>query len=414
MKIIFCIDLKSFYASCECLLLNKNPFTTPLVVASKKQGKGAITLAITPYMKTLGVKSRGRIFEIPQNIKYEIIEPKMSYYVKKSKEVISVYLDFVSKQDLHVYSVDEAFLDVTNYLSYYNLSDTDLALKILKTIYEKTGLTATCGIGENMFIAKAAMDTDAKKNKLGISKWTKQEAKEKLKKLESLTDMWGIGKAMAKNLNNIGIFSVEDLANSDKNLLIKHFGVIGNELFLHANAEDEALISEDNFYTSNISYGSSQILFNDYDASSIKIIIKETIESLSSRLRKNNKVCKKINLGITYSRKINKGFYHSISLGSPTRDVNKLYDYALYLLNKYSENLPIRKLSISFGNISNAKYLQNELFSDNKKIIKDDIFNKHIDKIHDKYGKNSLVKASSLLDESTILKRNNTLGGHTK
>lgn len=413
MRSILCIDLKSFYASCECLLTGENPFTTALVVASKKQGKGAITLAVTPYMKSLGVKSRGRIYEIPKNIKYEIIEPKMSYYVQKSKEVISVYLDFVSEEDLHVYSVDEAFLDVTNYLSYYKLSDERLGLLILKTIYEKTGLMAACGVGENMFIAKSAMDIDAKKSDLGLAKWSKLEARKKLMDLENLTDMWGIGKNMAKNLNNIGIFSIKDLAMSSESKLTYHFGVIGRELWLHSHAEDDAVISEEKFYQSSVSYGSSQMLFKDYNTSNIKLIIKETIDVLTSRLRKNNKVCKKISLAICYSKDINKGFSHSVSMDIYSRDSKTLYEYALFLLNKYAEDLPIRKLSISLGNITSIGHLQTSLFLDNKKVIKDDDLYKQIDLVKNKYGKNSIVRASALLKDSTVIDRNCKLGGHS-
>ena len=149
-----CIDLKSFFASCECLERNLNPFTYPLVVANPNQGNGAITLAVTPYLKTLGVPSRGRLYEIPKNIKYTIAKPRMNLYLAKSREVVEIYLKYVAKEDLHIYSIDECFLDVTDYLKLYQKTDEELALTILKDIKESTGLYATCGIGPNMLLAK--------------------------------------------------------------------------------------------------------------------------------------------------------------------------------------------------------------------------------------------------------------------
>lgn len=139
---ILCIDLKSFFASVECVERGLNPFTTPLVVASNTQGNGAITLAITPFLKGKGIPSRTRLYEIPKDITYQIVPPRMSLYIQKSSEVVNIYLDFVSENDLHIYSIDECFLDVTTYLKYYGLTDEELALKILQTIEKKTGLTA--------------------------------------------------------------------------------------------------------------------------------------------------------------------------------------------------------------------------------------------------------------------------------
>lgn len=412
-RTILCIDLKSFYASCECLLLKKDPFTTPLVVASKTQGKGAITLAITPYLKKQGIKSRGRLFDIPKHIKYIHIHPKMEYYVKKSKEVISVYLSYVSKEDLHVYSIDEAFLDVTNYLNYYKLSDQQLANKIINDIYLKTGLHSTCGIGSNMFIAKTAMDIESKNKTNNIAKWNDDEAREKIKNINKLSDIWGIGKNIEIRLNKIGIFTVKDLASKNINILIKEFGVIGEELWNHANAIDEAIISNNDYKIKNISYGSSQILLKDYNSENIKIIIREIIDTLTKRLRNNNKVCSSIHINISYSFEINKHFNKSISFDNSTRDPDKIYKYAIYLLNKYIEEFPIRKISISLRKIISSDSYQIDLFNA-KKEIKNHKINTKIDYIQNKYGNNSIVKTSALLNDSTIIDRNNKLGGHSK
>ena len=202
---ILCIDLKSFFASVECLKRKIDPFKVNLVVANPKQGQGAITLAVTPHLKSLGVKSRGRLYEIPKEVKYIIAEPHMASYIEYSKKVVNIYLNFVAEEDLHIYSIDECFLDLTNYLKLYNKTDYEIAQDILNTIYNETGLTATCGIGPNMLLAKVAMDTEAKKYKNGIAKWTYADVKTKLWSINPLSKMWSIGPRMEKRLNGLGL-----------------------------------------------------------------------------------------------------------------------------------------------------------------------------------------------------------------
>ena len=307
---ILCIDLKSFFASCECVERNIDPFKVSLVVANPNQGKGAITLAITPHLKSKGIKSRTRLYEIPNNIKYTIVPPRMSLYIKKSKEVVSIYLDFVASEDLHIYSIDECFLDVTNYLKMYKKTDYELAQEILKTVYQRTGLTATCGIGPNLLLAKVAMDTEAKKYKNGIAKWDYDDVPTKLWPISPLSDMWGIGPRMEKNLNALGIYTVGELANYNRDKLKNKFGVMGAELWNHANGIDLSKISDFNKQAKDKSYSHSQVLFKDYDENNVKLIIREMVEVLTMRLRENHKQTTIIGLGITYSKDVTGGFYH--------------------------------------------------------------------------------------------------------
>ena len=170
-KTILCIDLKSFYASVECVLRGLDPFKTPLVVADKSRGGGSIVLAVSPYLKSLGVPSRCRIFELPEDLNIIYAKPQMQTYLEYSASVIGVYLDFISENDLYVYSIDQAFLDLTSYLAYYKKTDVELAQEILTRITSKLGLTATCGIGPNMLMSKLSMDIEAKKNRNNIAKW---------------------------------------------------------------------------------------------------------------------------------------------------------------------------------------------------------------------------------------------------
>ena len=197
---IMCIDLKSFFAFVECVERGLDPYTTPLIVCNPEQ-KGAITLAVTPYLKSQGIPGRVRVYDIPKNITYVKVPPRMSLYQKKSKEVISIYLKYVAKEDLHVYSIDECFLDVTNYLKMYNMTDYELALTILNDIKESTGLVGTAGIGPNMLLAKISMDIEAKHTKDNIAKWTYDDVKTKLWNIKPLSKMWGIGTNLENRLN---------------------------------------------------------------------------------------------------------------------------------------------------------------------------------------------------------------------
>lgn len=407
-----CIDLKSFFASAECLDRGLNPFTTPLVVANPTQGNGAITLAVTPYLKTLGVKSRGRLYEIPKNIKYMIAKPRMSLYLAKSREVVEVYLKYVSLEDLHIYSIDECFLDVTNYLKMYGKSDYELALDILEDVQKSTGLTATCGIGPNMLLAKLSMDIEAKHNKDFIAKWTYDDIPNKLWPIHPLSKVWGIGPRMEVNLNRLGIYSVYDLAHYDRNKLKQKFGVIGTELWNHANGIDLSLIG-DMEKTKDKSYSHSQVLFKDYNGNNIKIIIREMVEVVTMRLHKNHVTSSLIGLGIGYSKDVGGSFYHQIKLDQPTDIESVILANALMIFDKYYEDLPIRKVTVSCGKLQEKSGVQLNIFDNIEKIREQEQINEAILEIKDKYGKNALLKASSLLNDSTIHERNKKIGGHS-
>ena len=407
-----CIDLKSFFASVECLDRGLDPFCYPLVVANPAQGNGAITLAVSPYLKTLGVPSRGRLFEIPKSIKYTIAKPRMSLYLKKSREVVEVYLKYVAKEDLHIYSIDECFLDVTDYLKLYQKTDYELALDILKDVRESTGLYATCGIGPNMLLAKISMDIEAKHNKDFIAKWDYEDIPDKLWSISPLSKIWGIGPRMEKNLNKLGIYSVYDLAHYDRAKLKDKFGVMGTELWNHANGIDLSRIG-DMEKVIDKSYSHSQVLFKDYNGENIKIIIREMAEVLKIRLQKNHKTCSVIGLGIGYSKNIGGGFYHQVKLNNPTDQERDILANCLMIFDKFYEDLPIRKVTISCGDLKNKDGVQLNLFDNIEKIKDQEQIDEAILEIKDKFGKNAVLKASSLLDDSTIKERNKKIGGHS-
>ena len=410
---ILCIDLKSFFASVECIERGLDPFTTPLVVASKRQGNGAITLAVSPFLRKQGIKGRTRLYEIPKNISYQIVPPRMKLYLEKSKEVVKIYTDFVSFEDLHIYSIDECFLDVTDYLHYFKKTDYELAIEILKTIEQKTGLTATCGIGPNLLLAKISMDLEAKKYKNGIAKWTFQDVEKKLWPITPLSKVWKIGPRLEKRLNNLGIFTMGDLAHQDPMFLKKKFGIIGQELWEHANGIDFSRIKDFEKEPKEKSFSHSQVLFKDYYNEEIYLIFREMLEVLTTRLRLQKKETQLLGLGITYSKTTGGGFYHSQKIQQATDNEEILYSLCITLFDRfYEENMPIRKESLSLGSLKDKEGIQLNLFEsfqqqqDHSKILE------ALDQVHERFGKNSVLKASSLLENSTIKDRNQKIGGH--
>lgn len=408
---IVCIDLKSFFASVECLMRNLDPFTTPLVVCDPTRN-GAITLAVTPYLKNFGVKGRSRVYELPKNINIIKVSPRMSLYIEKSKEVIETYLEFVSSTDIHIYSIDEVFIDLTNYLNLYKKDVYSLTLDILNRIKEKNGLTATAGIGPNMLLAKVAMDIEAKHKSDNIAFWTYEDIKNKLWNITPLSKMWGIGSRMERNLNKLGIYSIKDLANYNKHILKDKFGIIGEELWKHANGIDNSTISDYKKVAKDKSYSHSQILYKNYDERNINLIISEMCKVLARRLRANKLETSVISLYIGYSKSIGGGFSHMNKLEMPTDNELTIEQTCLNLFDRFYENLPIRKVGISVGKLSDKKHLQLNLFENYENIKITNQINYTVDQITNKYGKNSLIPASALLKDSTLIERNKKIGGH--
>lgn len=410
---IIAIDLKSFYASVECVERGLDPFRAALVVCDPKRN-GAITLAVSPYLKKLGVASRERVYNLPKDIDIIKAKPRMNLYINKSKEVINIYLDFIAPEDIFVYSIDEVFIDVTNYLKLYNMTDYEIASMIIKRIKEKTGLTTTAGIGPNILLAKVAMDIEAKHVKSNIAKWDYDDVKTKLWNISPLSNMWGIGSRLEKRLNLLGLHKIGDIARYDRNLLKEKFGIIGEELWYHSNGIDTSLISElNNYVPKESSISNSQILYKDYNKYNIKIIIEEMVEVLIKRLRMANKQTGLVGFGVGYSRDMGGGFYHSVKLDNYISNKMDILNICYYIFdNYYEDNMPIRRINISLGKLSDNNCYQLNIFNTYKEEELNNKLNNTIDMINNKYGSNALLNASSLLDDSTIKDRNRKIGGH--
>ena len=414
---IICIDLKSFYASVECALRGLDPFKTMLVVADKSRGDGSICLATTPYLKQLGAPARGRIFELPEHLKKDIIyaKPRMKTYLEYTIKIVKIYLSFISDEDLYVYSIDEAFLDVTNYLTNYKMTDFELAQMICQKIEDELNLPVSCGVGPNMLLAKLAMDLEGKHLEHSIAKWTYDDVKKKLWPIAPLSKMWGIGRRMEKNFNVMGLYSVGDLANYNVKELKRRFGVIGEELYYHANGIDMSMIQDKGKLRSqNKSFGNSQILFKDYYLPDIYTIIMEMADELSRRLRMAKKQGKTLHIGIGYSKDYGGGFSRQHSFEYPTNSFTTIYEMCLSIFNSlYDEESAIRSVSISISGLSDISNIhQLSLFDDYEEMKREEDLLSMIDKIKLAYGKNSVNRGSSLTEASTIRERNKFVGGH--
>lgn len=409
-RAIVVIDLKAFYACVECIDRGLDPFSVPLVVADVERGDHTIVLSVSPFLKKQGIPSRLRINELPKNHQYIFAKPRMKRYIQRSNEVISVLLKFVSEKDIHIYSIDEAFIDLTSYLKYYNLSVYELARKILHQIKNDTGLTATAGIGDNMFLSKVALDVYAKKSPDGIASISKDEIKTKLWTISPLHNVWGIGQRMETRLNLMNIFSLKDLANTPKDILTSCFGVIGEQLYWHANGVDNSDLAEP-YIPSNTSIGIGQVLPKAYSVSQCRLIVKEMCEDLFYRLFSEHKKTKCIHLYLGFDKSGSKA--KQLSLPFTSNDLEEITSNVLYLFDTLASSKSIRKVSISFSCLSdNIDIEQLGLFvpfeeKKEKKQLYSTIFH-----IRQKYGENSLLKLSALLDYSTAIERHNQIGGH--
>ncbi len=408
------IDLKSFYASVECVERGLDPLKALLVVCDVTRGDGTIILSASPMLKNkYGVKNVSRKKGLPKVPGLIFATPRMQLYVQKSAQVMDIFLDFVGEDDLHVYSIDEAFLNIGPYLKLYNCTPKELVQKILFKVKEKLGLIATAGIGPNMFVAKCALDNEAKKKKDFIAEWTQKDIKTKLWRLSPLSKMWGISSGYETKLNALGITNVEQLANFPKEILKQKFGIVGEDLWEHANGIDNSNIRE-KYIPKNTSLSNGQVLMRDYDKDETKLVIKEMVDDLCLRMRLEGKMTSLVGLMIVYSQASIGGFSRQLALDFPSDDNDTLFNAMMRIYEEYIDNYPIRRIGIVFSKFTLADSEQLNLFVGAEEQERKHNLRQTIDEIQIKYGKNSVLRTSSLTKSSTIRERHNQIGGHKK
>ena len=413
-KSYLCIDLKTFYASVECVERGLDPFNTNLVVADPSRGKGAICLAISPKMKMLGIKNRCRIYEIPPTIKYIIALPRMKKYIEYSANIYAIYLKYFAKEDIHVYSIDEAFMDATNYLNMYHMTSMELAKKIIKDIFNTYGITATAGIGTNMYLAKIALDITAKHSATNIGYLDEEKYKKELWHHKPLSDFWQIGNGIERRLNKMRIYNMHDIAHADPKRLYKEFGVNAEYLIDHSWGKESCTIADIKAYkpkTNSIS--NSQILFEDYSFEKARLVLKEMVELGSLRLIESNLVTDTVQLYIGYSKDVIKATGGTQRIPVCTNVYSELVKAFLSIYDRTTNrNVGIRRIGISFSNVIETENVQLSLFTDQEKIDKERHLELAISSLKNKMGKNMILRGMNFEDGATTRTRNKLIGGH--
>lgn len=496
-RVYAAIDLKSFFASVECRKRNLNPLTTNLVVADNTRTEKTICLAISPSMKAYGLPGRARLFEVMQKVKnvnngrrmlahnktfsgksyndielkkdknleldYIIAPPHMASYMEYSTKIYNIYLKYISSEDIFPYSIDEVFCDLTSYINTYKLSPRELVTKIIKDIYDTTGITATAGIGTNLFLCKVAMDIVAKHvepNSYGvrIAELDERSFREKLWNHKPITDFWRVGKGYAKRLEKYRMFTMGDVARcsvENEDLLYKIFGVNAELLIDHSWGWECATIkSVKECKPENRSLCSGQVLHCPYDYDQTKLIIKEMADEITLDMvekhfltdmlvltieydienLKNAKYSKFYNGEIKedrYGRRVPKPAHGTFRLENKTFSTRIISNGFVQLFDRIiNKNLLVRKIYLTVGNLTDEnelkkveKYEQVNLFTnygelakkeeeERIKLEKEHKIQSAIIGIKNKYGKNAIIKGMDLEESATTIQRNGQIGGH--
>lgn len=415
-KTYICIDLKSFYASVECVARGLDPFSSNLVVADPGRGHGALCLAVSPAMKARGVRNRCRLFEIPPEMKYIAALPRMRRYMEVSSDIYENYLKIFRREDIYAYSIDECFIDVTSYLPLYRMNGRRMALFLMKSIFVKTGISSSAGIGSNMFLAKVAMDVLAKHNAERAAVLDEDSFKEEIWHHRPITDIWGIGTHMATRLAKYGIFDLYGITKVNESLLYKEFGKRAEYLIDHAYGREPCTISDIHSYTPAArSLSNRQVLFKDYDYESARLLTGEMAEVLIQQLLEKNLVAEGISLHVGYSGNERRGNGGSRKLETPTdipKDIWAAFD-RLYV-EKVREEIPIRTVSLCLENVRKAEEVPRimSLFRSSEEEDRDKELERVMIQVKREFGKNALLRGFNYAPGAMQQTRNGLVGGH--
>ena len=367
-------------------------------------------------MKRLGIKNRCRIFEIPKNIEYITALPRMKLYMNKSAKIYSIYLKYVSADDIHVYSIDECFIDITHYLNTYNKTAKEFAQMLMDAVMNETGICATAGIGTNLFLAKVALDITAKHAPDNIGYLDEEEFKKQIWKHRPITDIWNIGNGIAKRLAKYGVHDLYGVTKMNEQTLYREFGVNAEVLIDHANGLEPCTIADiHNYKSKSNSISNGQILFEDYNYDDAFLVLKEMIDVLVLELVEKHLVTNNISLFIGYSKDVHPSTGGSKKLKKYTssyKEIIKEFE-ELYKI-KTAKDYPIRKINVGLNNIvdEDSVGFQLDLFSNAEQTAKERKVQEAVLNIKNKFGKNAVLRGISLEKKATAKIRNKLVGGH--
>lgn len=460
-KTYICIDLKSFYASVECIDRGLDPFTAKLVVADKSRTKKTICLAITPAMKALGIPNRCRLFQIPDNIEYEIAPPRMKHYMEVSANIYAIYLRYISPADIHVYSIDECFIDATPYLTLYKTDARTFAKTLMAAVRAETGIPSSVGIGTNLFLAKVALDITAKHSPESIGFLDEEAFKEHIWFHKPITDVWNIGHGIARRLAKYGVHDLAGVAAMEPATLYREFGKNAEYLLDHAWGQETCTIAEIKAYKpEGHSLSSGQVLPCDYSFEDARIVMKEMVDAAVLELVEQGLVAERISLMIGYSKNASGGstdikttswtngswangdvggipssqlntknthpytdartWRSGIEHTGGTRKLERRTNSAKLLMERFcilydettKRTTPIKRLSIGLCDLLPEEHATHTLFDDIEAEEQEHKLQHALIDVREKFGKNAMLKGMSLMEKATAQERNKQVGGH--
>lgn len=448
-KSYIAIDLKSFYASVECVERGLDPLTAKLVVADETRTDKTICLAVSPALKALGIPGRARLYEVKQKAKdFIIAKPRMAFYISYSTRIYNVYLRYIAEEDMHVYSIDEVFIDATPYLKNYKCTARELAMKMMREVLKETGVTATAGIGTNMYLAKVAMDIVAKKaqpdeNGVRIAELDEMCYRRELWGHRPLTDFWRVGKGYAKRLESVGLYTMGDVAlcsEKDEDYLYKMFGVNAELLIDHAWGWEPCEIRDIRAYQprSN-SFSSGQVLKEPYSYDKALVVAEEMADEVGLHLLWQGLVTDQVVLTVGYDvsnlrngydgevkadfygRAVPKHAHGTYRLRGYTNSTSKIREAVRKLFEKnVNHELFVRRITIDVGHVKQEKDVASEVrqmslfdnMEEKEQVEKERRANKAVLAIKRRYGKNAILKGINYEKGATGRERNAQIGGH--
>ncbi len=449
-KSYIAIDLKSFYASVECVERGLDPLTAKLVVADESRTDKTICLAVSPALKALGIPGRARLYEVKQKAKdFIIAPPRMAYYISYSTRIYNIYLRYIAEEDMHVYSIDEVFIDATPYLKNYKMTARELATKIIKEVLAETGVTATVGIGTNLYLAKVAMDIVAKHEEpdedgVRIAELDEMSYRQKLWEHKPLTDFWRVGKGYAKRLESAGLHTMGDIAlcsEYDEDYLYKMFGVNAELLIDHAWGWEPCEIADIRKYRpKSNSFSSGQVLKEPYSFEKARTVAREMAEEVGLSLLRKGLVTEQVVLTVGYDKAslVNysgetKADFYGRTVPKPAHGTHNLREYSASteeisravadLFERIVDpKLLVRRINIDVNHVMREEDVvkiprQLDLFVDldkpkSQKLKKEKRANEAIIAIKRRYGKNAILKGINFEEGATGRERNTQIGGH--